>query len=77
MASVKGIEFQRVGLQHSHGIIILYRRIRQIPNNAPNFDKLISTGIPGDDNPQLQESILKRNVYTSCLDIGTDSVCIM
>lgn len=70
------LEIQRGGLPHAYCIIILYRQSRQILNIPNNIDGIISTGVHGDDYPQLREIILKHNVHTPSRGIHPDVMCV-
>lgn len=57
-------------------LLLLDRQSRQILNNANNDDVIISFGIPGEDDPQLQEIILKHSIHAPCGDINPDVVSV-
>ncbi len=67
-------EFQKIGLSHSHIILILDEPSKSSLRNPENVDKLISAEIPDEDVTDLGEQVLKHMIHRPCSG-NPNSVC--
>lgn len=74
-AWIKVIAFQREDFP-TPTASFLERQFKHMINIPHNVDRIMSTEIPGDDDPGSQEVFLKFNVHTPCRDIYSDTVCM-